>query len=112
MLASYLCFCEKLFPSQNEFHFQVRPAGRISQLLLTKSHKDRTEAKPESLKKEEEVKRKDGKSEKDVKRKLGSLASTSGKSKENKESTEIDNKRDQRLEIDNKRSAGDKAGAT
>ena len=102
-------FCPK---TSFTFVFQVRPAGRISQLLLTKSHKDRTEAKPESLKKEEEVKRKDGKSEKDVRRKSGSLASTSGKSKEKKESTEIDNKRDQRSEIDDKRSAGDKTGAT
>ena len=86
-------------------HFQVRPAGRISQLLLTKSHKDQTETKPESLKKEEEVKRKDGKNEKDVKRKSASFANTSGKAKEKKESIEIDDKREER-------SAGDKTGTT
>ena len=61
----------------HEFCFQVRPAGRISQLLLTKSHKDQIEAKQENLKKEEEVKTNDRDGEKGEKRKSGSLANTS-----------------------------------
>merc|ERR1712032_141594 len=55
----------------------VRPAGRISQLLLTKSHKDQIEAKQENLKKEEEVKTNDRDGKKGEKRKSGSLANTS-----------------------------------
>ena len=79
----------------HEFCFQVRPAGRISQLLLTKSHKDQMEAKPESLKKEEEVKTKDINGQKGEKRKSGSLVNTSGKAKDktgDKEPIERDTK--------------------
>ena len=66
----------------HEFFFQVRPAGRISQLLLTNSNKDQMEARPESLKKEEEVKTKDRDGQKGEKGKSGSLVNTSGKAKD------------------------------
>ena len=70
-----------------------------------KRAEEEVDRKEEDKRKEEELKRKDGENSFSGKRKSGSLASTSDKAKEKKESIEIDDKREER-------STGDKTGTT
>ena len=70
-----------------------------------KRAEEEVDRKEDDKRKEEELKRKDGEKSFSGKRKSGSLASTSNKAKEKKESIEIDDKREER-------SAGDKTGTT
>ena len=70
-----------------------------------KRAEEEVDRKEEVKRKEEDLKRKNGENSFSGKRKSGSLADTSGKAKEKKESIEIDDKREER-------SAGDKTGTT